>query len=67
MLAEFEKGVAFAFVELLQAEDIFVKRDRFADVADYDGDVVAAIDLHAHFKDHNRSGQPRTNATSSVT
>src|SRR5437870_3201170 len=48
MLAEFEKGIAFAFVELLESEDILIKCDRFFDVADFDGDVITAIDLHAH-------------------
>ena len=48
MLAEFEKRIAFALVEFLQAEDILVKCDRLFDVADFDGDVIAAIDLNAH-------------------
>ena len=48
MLAEFEKGVAFALVELFEAEDILIKRDRLLDVADFDRDVIAAIDLDAH-------------------
>ena len=48
MLAEFEKRVAFAFVEFLQAEDILVKGDRLFDVADFDRDVIAAINLDAY-------------------
>jgi hypothetical protein len=51
MLAKFEKGVTFPFVESLQPEDILVKCDRLFDVADFDSDMVAAINLHAHFLD----------------
>ena len=48
VLADFEERIAFALVELFQAEDILVKGDRLLDVADLDGDVIAAIDLNAH-------------------
>ena len=48
MLAEFEKGVAFAAVEFLEIEDVLVKRDRLLDVVHLDGDVIAAVNLHAH-------------------
>jgi hypothetical protein len=48
VLAQLEKSVAFTLVQLLQAEDIAVKGDGFFDVADFDCDVVAAIDLDAH-------------------
>jgi hypothetical protein len=46
--AEFEKSVTFAFVEFFEVENVLVKRDCFCHVSHFDGDVVAAIDLHAH-------------------
>src|SRR5437016_2839066 len=49
VVVELEERIAFAFVEFLQTEDILVKRDRLLDVADFDRDVVAAINLHAHW------------------
>ena len=49
VLAEFEKRVALAAIELLQAEDILVKGHCLLDIADLDGDVIAAIHLHTHF------------------
>jgi hypothetical protein len=48
VLAEFEEGVAFAFVEFLEAEDVFVEGDGLGDVADFEGDVVASVDLDFH-------------------
>ena len=47
MLAEFKEGVAFAFLQLLQIEDVFVKRDRLLDVVHFDGDVIAAVNFDA--------------------
>src|SRR5438045_77203 len=49
MLAEFEKCVAFALVEFFEIENILVKRDRFFDVVHLDRDVIAAVNLHAHW------------------
>src|SRR4029077_11431298 len=49
VFAEFEEGVAFAAVELFQVEDILVERDRLVDVINLDRDMIASIDLHAHF------------------
>ena len=48
MLAEFEKCVAFALVQFLQPEKILIEFDRLFDVAYFDGDVITAVDLHAH-------------------
>ncbi len=48
MLAEMEKGVPFTLIEFLEAEDILIKGDRLLDVADFNGDMVAAVDLYAH-------------------
>ena len=49
VFAEFEESVAFAAVELFQVEDILVERDRLVDVINLDRDMIASIDLHAHF------------------
>jgi hypothetical protein len=46
MFAELEEGVAFALVEFLEIENVLIKRDRFLDVIDFDGDVVAAVNLN---------------------
>jgi hypothetical protein len=50
VLAQFEKGVAFAPVEFFQIENILIERDRFLDVIDFDRDVIASVNLHAHFQ-----------------
>ena len=48
MLAEFEKRVAFALIQFLQPEKILIEFDRLFDVAYFNGDVITAVDLHAH-------------------
>jgi hypothetical protein len=48
MFAQFEKRVAFAAIELFQIENILVKFYRLADVVHLDGDMITAINLHAH-------------------
>ena len=48
MLAQLEKGVAFATVEFFEIENILVKSDRLFDVVHFDGDVIAAVNLYAH-------------------
>ena len=49
VLALFKKSVAFAAVELLEIEDVFVKRDRLFDVIYLDRDVITPVNLHAHY------------------
>jgi hypothetical protein len=49
VFAEFEKGVTLAAVELFEIENVFVKCDRLFDVVHLDGDVIAAVNLYAHF------------------
>ena len=46
MLAQLEKRVAFAFVQLLEIKDIFIERDRLFDVADFDRDVITTVNLN---------------------
>ena len=53
MLAKFEESVALAFIELLEIENILIKRDRLFDVVDFNRDMITTVDLHAHF--FNRS------------
>jgi hypothetical protein len=48
MLAEFEKRVAFALIQFLQPKNILIKCDRLFDVAYFNGDVITAVNLHAH-------------------
>ena len=43
-----EEGVAFAFIHLLEIENVLVERDRFLYVAYFDGNVVAPVNLNAH-------------------
>ena len=47
VLAEFEKSVAFTFIELLEIENISVERDGLFYVADFDRDVIAAVNFNA--------------------
>src|SRR3989440_11790008 len=55
VLAEFEEGIALAAVELLEIEDILIERDRFLDVINFDRDMIASINLHAHFFNRSRT------------
>ena len=48
MFAEFEEGIAFAVVEFFQIEKVPIERDGFLDVAHFDGDVIASVNLHTH-------------------
>jgi hypothetical protein len=48
VLAEFEKGVAFTFVQLFEIENVLIKRHRFLNVAHFDRNVVAAVNLYRH-------------------
>jgi hypothetical protein len=50
MLAQFEEGVAFTAIELLEIENVFVKRDRFLNVVHFDRDMITAVNLHTHIK-----------------
>jgi hypothetical protein len=50
VLAELEKGVAFAAVQFFEIENVFVKRDRLLDVIYLDRNMIASVDLHAHFR-----------------
>ena len=62
MLAQFEKGIAFTFVELLQSKDVDIKCDRCVDIADVDRNMIAAVHLHAHLvtesAPHGKSDAP---------
>jgi hypothetical protein len=46
VLAEFEEGIAFAAVELLQIEDVLIERDRFLDFINLDRDVIAPVNFN---------------------
>lgn len=46
MFSQFEKRVAFALIELLEIENVFVKRDRFFDVVDFNRNVIAAVNFN---------------------
>src|SRR6266403_4731062 len=48
MLAELEKGVAFAAVHLLEIENVLIKRDRLLDVVHFNRDVITTVNLYAH-------------------
>ena len=48
MFAQFEKRVALASVQLLEIENVLVKRDRLFDVVHFDGDMITSVNLHAH-------------------
>jgi hypothetical protein len=48
MLAQFEKGIAFAAFHLFEIENVLVKRHRLVDIVHLDGDMIASINLHAH-------------------
>jgi hypothetical protein len=48
MLAQFEKGIAFAAAHLFEIENVLVKRHGLLDVAHLDGHMIASINLHAH-------------------
>ncbi len=54
VFADFEEGVAFALVELLEIEDVLIKGDRFLDVVYLDGDVIDAVYLDAHIRHYPR-------------
>ena len=61
MLAQLKEGVAFTTVELLQIKDVFIKLHRCLDVVDFDCQMIAAVDLHAHARIINQftgSGEP---------
>jgi hypothetical protein len=48
VLADFEKCIAFAFIHLLELEDVFVKGDRFGYVVHLDREMINSINSHAH-------------------
>jgi hypothetical protein len=48
VFAQFEEGIAFAAAHLFEIENVLVKRHRLLDVVDFDGHVIASINLHAH-------------------
>jgi hypothetical protein len=50
VLAEPEKGVTLAAVELFEIENVFVKRDGLLDVIHLDRNMIASVNLHAHFR-----------------
>ena len=48
MLAQLEESVAFAFIKLLEIENVLVERDCLLYIAYFDGDVVASVNLNSH-------------------
>jgi hypothetical protein len=48
VLAEFEKRVALAAIQLFEIENVLVKRDRLFDIIDFNCDVIASVNLNAH-------------------
>jgi len=42
------RQLAFAAVEFLKIENVLIKPDRLLDVIDFDRDMIASINLHAH-------------------
>jgi hypothetical protein len=54
MFAELEERVALALVQLLQTENVAVKRHRLLDIADLNRDVIATIDLNTHQNESSR-------------
>lgn len=54
MFAELEERVSLALVQLLQTENVAVKRHRLLDIADLNRDVIATIDLNTHQNESSR-------------
>ena len=48
MLAQLEKRVALAAVEFFEIEHVLIEGHCLFDIIDLNGNVVTAIDLHAH-------------------
>src|ERR1700731_679674 len=46
---DFEEGIPLTSVEFFKIEDVLIKRDRFLDVINLDRDVIASVNLYAHF------------------
>jgi len=51
MFAQFKEGIPLTFVELLQSKDIDIKCDRRTNIANIDGNMIAAVHLDAHLLD----------------
>ena len=66
VLAEFEEGIAFSAVELLQIENVLIKRDRLFDVINLDRDMITSVNLHAHFPIYILPGKTKAGGTRSV-
>ena len=49
MLAQLEKGIAFAVSHLFEIENVLVKGHGLLDVAHLDGHMIASINLYTHF------------------
>jgi len=50
VLSELEKGVALAAVQLFEIENVLIKRDGLPDVIHLDRNMIASVNLHAHFR-----------------
>jgi len=48
VLTQFEEGIALAAPHLFEIENVLVERHRLLDVIDFDRDMIASINLHAH-------------------
>lgn len=51
MFAQFKEGIPLTFVELLQSEDVDIKCNRCINIANIDGNMIAAVHLDAHLLD----------------
>jgi uncharacterized protein YjbJ (UPF0337 family) len=61
VLPELEKRVPFAAAHLLQIEDVLVEFYRLFDVIDFDGDVIAAVNLYFHGLNYAPSASQKRN------
>src|SRR4029077_11951522 len=66
VFTEFEERVAFAAVQFFEIENVFVKRDRLFDVIHLDRDMIASVNLHAHFPIYIVPGKTKAGGTRSV-
>jgi hypothetical protein len=64
MLAQFEKGIALASIKFLKIKNVLVKSDGLLHIIDFDGDMIASVNFHAH----TRMPRPRrkTGARASI-
>lgn len=66
VFTEFEERVAFAAVQFFEIENVFVKRDGLPDVIHLDRDMIASVNLHAHFPIYIVPGRTKAGGTRCV-